>query len=229
MLVLAFQNLQVNNAFQGDHAESQSVEIHALEASLFMMQQVLNDVLDLERMDSGRFESNPRPFPLHRAINSIMGPVGLASDAKRLQLRIELDKKIDELAETHMPDGLWVIGDEIRLRQVLTNLASNAVKFTPDAGGEVALTTKLLEYHVPSPQKRSVAGTGQASDEWSPGSQDKLEGTTPSNDPVMPLGHRTDSSNPSQGKEAQVPTIRFRLEVSDSGPGSELSLERVFL
>ncbi|KZV89958.1 hypothetical protein EXIGLDRAFT_838129 [Exidia glandulosa HHB12029] len=223
--MLAFHSLQTNNAFKADHAESQSIEIHALEASLFMMQQVLNDVLDLERMDSGRFESNPRPFPLHRAINSIMGPVGLASDAKRLSLRMALDKKIDELADTPVDEGLWVVGDEIRLRQVLTNLASNAVKFTPDGGGEVALTTKLLEYHVPKrPTNLAVPS--------SMGSHDK---ETPSTEPALTLtlAHRSDSSNPSQGKDGhvQVPTIRFRLEVSDSGPGirpSDLVEHRLF-
>ena len=175
-------------------------------------------------MDSGRFESNPRPFPLHRAINSIMGPVGLASDEKKLQLRIDLDKKIDELAHPDMPEGLWVVGDEIRLRQVLTNLASNAVKFTPDGGGEVALTTKLLEYHTPPPPppKGPVVRPATSShDRASKSSQEKVEGSLHPHEHGMQLAVRSESSHVSHTREAQVPIIRFRLEVSDSGPGSK--------
>ncbi|KAH7102227.1 hypothetical protein BKA62DRAFT_121650 [Auriculariales sp. MPI-PUGE-AT-0066] len=222
--MLAFQNLQVNNAFKDDSVESQNVEIHALEASLFMMQQVLNDVLDLERMDSGRFESNPRPFPLHRAIASIMGPVGLASDAKRLDLRMELDKKIDDFAAEDIPEGLWVIGDEIRLRQVLTNLASNAVKFTPEGGGEVSLTTKFLDYNAPKDPSRRPSAPGTATSDLSRGSQEKLQG-------IDQLPILTPGMNGPGAKEPQHPTVRFRLEVSDSGPGirpSDLVEHRLF-
>jgi len=190
-------------------------------SSLTCTQEVLNDVLDLERMDSGRFESNPRPFPLHRAIASIMGPVGLASDAKRLTLRMELDKKIDDLAAPDIPEGLWVVGDEIRLRQVLTNLASNAVKFTPDGGGEVALITKFLEHTV---TKRPSAAT--AVSEQSRGSQEKLQGIGETS-----TATRYESSNPSSKDLQHSPTVRFRLEVSDSGPGirpSDLVEHRLF-
>ncbi|EJD41678.1 hypothetical protein AURDEDRAFT_105975 [Auricularia subglabra TFB-10046 SS5] len=215
--LLAFQNLQENNAF-ADYEESQNVEIHALEASLYMMQQVLNDVLDLERMDSGRFDSNPRPFPLHRAINSIMGPVGLASHAKRLTLRLELDKKIDELADPNLPEGLWVVGDEIRLRQVLTNLASNAVKFTPEGGGEVALTTRLLEYQEPPLRPPVIERASKSSQDAA--TKDELA--------VI----RSDSGQRSHhGRDVHVPTVRFRIEVSDSGPGirpSDLVENRLF-
>ena len=130
--------------------ESQAIEIYALEASLAMMQQVLNDVLDLESelepswplslglktvctapagMDAGKFEHSPRPFPLHRAIRAMLGNVLVATKAKGLELDIELDAAIDQLATgvNENEDGLWVVGNEIRLRQILTNLASNAV------------------------------------------------------------------------------------------------------
>lgn len=47
--MLAFQNLQSSQAFKDEHVHSHNLEIYALDASLSMMQQVLNDVLDLER------------------------------------------------------------------------------------------------------------------------------------------------------------------------------------
>ena len=93
----------------------------------------MNDVLDLERMDAGEFQNSPKPFPLHRAINAMLGNVRIATKAKNLDLAIYLDGRIDQFATKDMPEGLWVMGDEIRLRQILTNLASNAVS------GQVAL------------------------------------------------------------------------------------------
>ncbi|KDQ57180.1 hypothetical protein JAAARDRAFT_207498 [Jaapia argillacea MUCL 33604] len=163
--MLAYQNLQSGHAFKDEFLQqhnNDSVELHALEASLFMMQQVLNDALDLQKMDAGRFESCPRPFPLHRAIRSMMGPIAVATSAKSLNLRVELDERIDRVScHCEAPEGLWVVGDEIRLRQVLTNLASNAVKFTPSGrGAEIRVSSRLLS-PVPSDvaePPRSTAG-----------------------------------------------------------------------
>ena len=77
-------------------------------------------------MDAGRFESSPRPFPLHRAVQSVLGPIEVTTASKDLRLDKDLDERIDLLASPFVStDGLWVVGDEIRLRQVLTNLASN--------------------------------------------------------------------------------------------------------
>ncbi|KDQ58727.1 hypothetical protein JAAARDRAFT_206584 [Jaapia argillacea MUCL 33604] len=201
--MLAYQNLRTSNAFKDEHLRHHnSVEIYALEASLTMMQQVLNDVLDLQKMDAGRFESSPRPFPLHRAINSIMGPIAVATSAKSLDLRVEFDERIDTvLTSYNASEGVWVIGDEIRLRQVLTNLASNAVKFTPEGKGEVMVRTKLL---APLPPDNA-----ECVDEFPP-SRDN------------PLINRLDGGQS---------TLVVRIEVEDSGPGirpSDLVDNRLF-
>jgi hypothetical protein len=83
-----------------------------------MMQKVLNDVLDLQRMDSGRFESSASPFPFHRTLQSMLGTLKVATAAKNLGLNIELDERIDNCGAVGDPQGLWVIGDSMRLRQV---------------------------------------------------------------------------------------------------------------
>ncbi|KZT58102.1 hypothetical protein CALCODRAFT_468890 [Calocera cornea HHB12733] len=203
---LAFQNLKSAEAFKEDEADTHETEIHALEASLSMMQQVLDDVLDLQRMDSGRFESSPRPFPLHRAINSMLGNVRVATTAKHINLQIELDEGIDQLGDPAMGERhLWIVGDEIRLRQVVTNLASNAIKFTPD-GGSIKVVTKLLRVYKPTP-------------------------------PSTPVGQKLLHVHPFQEKSAaqqlieQQPTMVFRFEVHDSGPGvkpSDMASSRLF-
>lgn len=124
------------------------VEVYALESSLQQVQQVLNDVLDLQRMDAGKFESVNQPFHFHRAINALNASLRVATTAKKLDLDISLDERIDKLPN-HSIDwqgsrATFVIGDEIRLRQVLTNLASNAVKFTKEGHGRIGVTTKLI-------------------------------------------------------------------------------------
>ncbi|CDO68388.1 hypothetical protein BN946_scf184815.g35 [Trametes cinnabarina] len=158
--LLAVQNMQASGAV------TQDIEFKALEGSLSMMSKVLNDVLDFNRMDSGRFESVLKPYKFHQVLRSLFVPLKLATDARKLQFITDLDRNIDQvarralyeamgdpeevvarkLAENPDEDGI-VVGDETRLRQIITNLASNACKFTP-AGGKLTIITKLV---IPAP------------------------------------------------------------------------------
>ncbi|KDQ11343.1 hypothetical protein BOTBODRAFT_35428 [Botryobasidium botryosum FD-172 SS1] len=157
--LLAVQNMQAADTVDREA----DIEFTALEGSLSMMSKVLNDVLDFNRMDSGRFESVSRPYPFHTVLRSVLVPLQMAADARGLQLITELDKNIDIVArriswaaqgrsEAWIADRLaeekddtaLVIGDEMRLRQIITNLASNACKFTP-AGGTIHIRTKLIK------------------------------------------------------------------------------------
>lgn len=97
----------------GSIPKGQDIEFAALEGSLSMMskgefltcwclqftylQVVLNDVLDFNRMDSGRLESVNRPYPFHTALRSMLVPLKLAADARGLLLETEIDKRIDEV------------------------------------------------------------------------------------------------------------------------------------
>ncbi|KAH6915774.1 hypothetical protein BKA70DRAFT_469829 [Coprinopsis sp. MPI-PUGE-AT-0042] len=156
--LLAVQNM----AASGTVARNQEIEFNALSGSLSMMSKVLNDVLDFNRMDMGKFESASRPYQFHQVMRSLFIPLRLATDARGLEFETHLDPNIDivarglayeALGETsdairqHLktsPDmeGI-VVGDEARLRQIVTNLASNACKFTPP-GGKMTITTKLI-------------------------------------------------------------------------------------
>lgn len=91
-----------------------------------MMQQVLNDVLDLQRMDSGRFESSALPLQFHRTLQSMLGTLRVATAAKSLKLNIEFDDRIDGYGATipDDPQSGWLMGDAMRLRQVSDRLTS---------------------------------------------------------------------------------------------------------
>lgn len=83
-------------------------------------------------MDAGGFESTPLPFCLHRAVRSMMAGATVSASVKDLTFELDLDSSRDDVC---------IVGDEGRLRQLLANLGSNAVKFTPPGAG--AITVKI--------------------------------------------------------------------------------------
>ncbi|KZT61979.1 hypothetical protein CALCODRAFT_479467 [Calocera cornea HHB12733] len=148
--LLAAQNL----IGSGGIKREDDVEFQALEGSLKMMSKVLNDVLDFNRMDSGRFVTVSKPYCFHTAIRSMLLPLELSARSRGLALTMRLDPKIDEIAnraaygngdelDSHVGKEGWVLGDEMRLRQLITNLTSNACKFTSE-GGRVHVETRLI-------------------------------------------------------------------------------------
>jgi PAS domain S-box-containing protein len=99
---------------------------------------IINDVLDLSKLEAGHAELEIQPFSLRQLADEAMGLLAIQAEAKGLELRLELDPKTPELIE----------GDVTRLRQVLLNFLSNAVKFT-DRGRVVVKTSwrKLKSGH----------------------------------------------------------------------------------
>ncbi len=99
----------------------------ALRRSSRLLLSVLNDVLDLSKIESGQFELEVRVFDLHRTLQACMElarPVAM-------QKGLRLDLTIHPKTPSH------VRGDPTRLQQVLNNLISNAVKFTATGGASV--------------------------------------------------------------------------------------------
>jgi PAS domain S-box-containing protein len=81
---------------------------------------VVNDVLDFSKIEAGKMTLDQHPFRLDALINDAVNLVELRAREKHLELILE------------RPDALpdWVIGDPLRLRQIIVNLLSNAIKFT---------------------------------------------------------------------------------------------------
>jgi len=88
---------------------------------------LINEILDYSKIEAGKLEIDSTPFGLEEVIAQATHPLGLQAAQKGLRLRCEL--------APGMPDRM--IGDPVRLRQVIMNLLGNAVKFT--RAGEVAL------------------------------------------------------------------------------------------
>jgi signal transduction histidine kinase/CheY-like chemotaxis protein len=105
---------------------------------------IINDILDFSKIDAGHIELDPAPFNLREAVEDVATLVSSRAAEKDLELVVRVDPAL--------PD--WVVGDVGRLRQILTNLAGNAVKFTER--GHV-----LVEVSLDGDRKRfSVTDTG---------------------------------------------------------------------
>jgi CheY-like chemotaxis protein len=95
---------------------------------------VINDILDMSKIEANKLELSAEDFSLHKLIDRILGVFSIKLGEKRLILTTDIDEAL--------PDGLY--GDDTRLAQVFTNLLANAVKFTPE-GGSIAVRLKLEE------------------------------------------------------------------------------------
>jgi signal transduction histidine kinase/CheY-like chemotaxis protein len=81
---------------------------------------LLNDILDLSKIEAGRMILEEVPFDLKQAIGESVGAVRPRAHAKQLELRTQIEPEAPS----------WIVGDPLRWRQILQNLLGNAVKFT---------------------------------------------------------------------------------------------------
>jgi signal transduction histidine kinase len=105
---------------------------------------LINDVLDLSKVEAGQIELEPAPFSLREALERGVVMVRERATKDGIKLVLQLDPEVE-----------LVTGDERRIRQVIFNLLSNAVKFTP-AGGRIDVASARVDGHV----EISVSDTG---------------------------------------------------------------------
>jgi PAS domain S-box-containing protein len=111
---------------------------------------IINDILDLSKVEAGKIELSPVEFGFTDFIDSTLNILQPRVTEKQITLITEIDKNIPPR----------IVGDDTRIRQVLLNIAGNAVKFTPNNGG-VAITAQLQSKSQHSLTLRfSVSDTG---------------------------------------------------------------------
>ena len=101
-----------------DAKEREMVEV--IRSSGVTLERLLSDILDLARIESGQVTIEPTAFHLGDAVRGIAALSRLRADEKGIELKVDVDPAVDHV----------VMGDVVRVRQILTNLISNAVKFT---------------------------------------------------------------------------------------------------
>ncbi|KQS27108.1 hybrid sensor histidine kinase/response regulator [Dyadobacter sp. Leaf189] len=92
---------------------------------------VINDILDFSKIESGKIDLEDYEFELRPSIEEMIDLFALTASRKGISLRYEIDPDVPH----------FLVGDSLRLKQVLTNLISNAVKFT--SSGEVTVLAYL--------------------------------------------------------------------------------------
>ena len=105
------------------NAEDQHRALDAIERSGRSLVQLIDDLLDVARIVSGKLRLNVRSAELGSILQAAVESMRLAAAARRLQLELQLP-----------PQPEYVLGDPDRLQQVVWNLVSNAIKFTPTDG-----------------------------------------------------------------------------------------------
>jgi signal transduction histidine kinase/ActR/RegA family two-component response regulator len=111
-------------------AEAQEM-IRMIRSSGDSLLRVINDILDFSKVEAGKLELEVAPFHFGHALEDSIGLFRVAAATKGVRLGCHLAPELP----------VWVAGDETRLRQVILNLISNALKFT--SSGEVVLSASL--------------------------------------------------------------------------------------
>ena len=110
--------------------------LEVIERNVASLSQLIDDLVDVSRVVSGKFRLDVRPIDLVPVIRAAVESQRPASDARHIRLQLVLDERAGAIS-----------GDSERLQQVMSNLLSNAIKFTPK-GGSVQVRLERAGSHV---------------------------------------------------------------------------------
>ncbi|KAJ3056859.1 hypothetical protein HK097_003395 [Rhizophlyctis rosea] len=96
---------------------------------------IVNDVLDFSKIEAGKLDLENKPFNVHNCLKGALYPLRLRAEEKGIELGTDIRSGTPE----------WMSGDVHRLRQVLNNLVSNAVKFTSVGAVNVMLSGSIID------------------------------------------------------------------------------------
>jgi len=102
--------------------QEQKDYLHAIQSSSESLMVIVNDILDMAKLESGKFQIEELPFNLKDTLTAIHRGLSLRAEEKGISFQL----RVAEAVPT------WVKGDPTRLKQIITNLVSNAIKFTEE-------------------------------------------------------------------------------------------------
>ena len=130
--IIGMTNLASQNLDQGDLKKAEG-DLKIVKSSSQQLLSLINDVLDLSKIESGRMILSHQPFALPDVIKDIFAIMAPMCTAKSQKMYFHVDPEAHE----------FVYGDQVRCRQVLLNIINNAYKYTPP-GGTIILTVKEI-------------------------------------------------------------------------------------
>jgi two-component system, sensor histidine kinase and response regulator len=126
--ILGMTDLVLETDLSADQRES----IGLVKSSADALLTVINDILDFSKIEAGKLDLDPLPFSVRDTVGDTLKTLASQAHAKGLELACETDADVPEIA----------LGDAHRLRQVITNLVGNAIKFTER--GEVVVRCERI-------------------------------------------------------------------------------------
>src|SRR5215813_9783410 len=141
--VIGFSEVLIDRMF-GDVNEKQDEYLKDIHASGQHLLSLINDILDLSKIEAGRMELEVTDFNLPMAIDNALTLIRERAARRSIALHTMVDERLGQ-----------VQGDERKIRQVLLNLLSNAIKFTPE-GGRIHVEARLVDGFI----EVSVSDTG---------------------------------------------------------------------
>jgi PAS domain S-box-containing protein len=119
-------------ALRHDMPPQQHDYLHKIQQSSQHLLGILNDILDFSKIEAGMMEVEHIPFELDRVIDTVAGVIADRAHAKRLELVCHVPADVPQ----------HLVGDPLRLGQILINYAGNAIKFTET--GEIKIAVRVL-------------------------------------------------------------------------------------
>jgi len=110
--------------------------VQAIERAGWAQSRLIEDLLDISRIVTGKLTIAPRPTVIQPIVDAVLQSLQTAASAKRIALSAQIDPKIGPIN-----------ADPDRLQQIIWNLISNAIKFTP-SGGRVSIIVGAEQQHV---------------------------------------------------------------------------------
>ena len=118
-----------------DLQETQRDYLNIVKSSTGALMSVLNDILDYSKIEAGKVNLKNLPFSLSNTLNEVINLFDIGAKQKGLCIKLEFDQRIPNMIQ----------GDSVRLRQVISNLLGNGIKFTSQ--GEIIIKVNLEKQH----------------------------------------------------------------------------------
>jgi len=130
--IIGFSDMLQLDKYENIRAEKQDEYVGIINSSANHLLSVVNGILDMSKIDAGKYEISPEPFDLAGAIQSTMSMLQVEADKNNIRFSVG---SLDQLPE--------MTADQQAVIQILTNVLSNAIKFT-NAGGAVWLDVERV-------------------------------------------------------------------------------------
>ncbi|GAA3509268.1 hypothetical protein GCM10022393_21870 [Aquimarina addita] len=106
--------------------------LHGIQFSAENLLVLVNDILDFSKIEAGKLIVNKVDFNIHELIKNLSKGFKIKADEKGLRYKVDIDPSLPK----------FIIGDQFRLNQILTNLLGNAIKFTQNGEVQISIQTK---------------------------------------------------------------------------------------